>query len=272
MRNLLWIGMLFLTAPAAADAQAGKPMLELHVSGEVQIAPDGHVSDYVLASDLAKPVASLVEKNVRGWIFEPVLINGRAVVAKTAVNMAIKAEPVDESNYRLRIVDVHFGGATLSKAHMYPPKYPAQAIRAGVGGKVVLALRLDENGNVAEAVPYQTNLDVRTRTEKEAELYRQILEKASLDAAKRWHYDLTEKYDGKPIRSSVLVPVAYSLDSRGAKDGHWKSYLPGPVHDIPWKHDGQVAAKADAASIPDGSALSLDSNFKLKSDVIGKTL
>ena len=276
LRNLLFVFASVTLGVSAAFAQKDQPILEMHAAGELQIGPDGHVSDYVLRSKLAPVIANLVDKNVRGWTFEPVLVDGKPVGAKTAINLGLKAEPIDGDNYKLRIVSVHFGGPMRINHDIKPPKYPGEAIRAHVGGKVLLAVRLDEEGTVVEAMPYQTSLDVRARNEKEAEHYREVLENAGLAAAKTWRYNLSETINGKPVGSSALIPIEYTLHDFGTRppdaDGHWRTYLPGPIHPVPWMHNGQLAANQDLSAIADGEGLSLDSRFKLKNDVIGKTL
>ena len=81
--------------------------------------------------------------------------------------------------------------------------------------------------------------------------------------------------DGKPIGTTVIVPIEYSaheMGSRNADDGVWKGYLPGPVHPATWVHNGQLAENSDLSGLREGDSLSLDSRFKLKDDVIGKTL
>jgi len=139
---------------------------------------------------------------------------------------------------------------------------------------VMLAVRFDESGNVAEAQPYQTSLDARASSENEAEHYRHIFEQASIEAARQWHYDLSETLDGKPIGTVAIIPIVYSLviaAMHAPRDGEWRAYLPGPIHPAPWQ-SGRLADKQDLSSLQEGHAKSLDSHFRLKDDVIGKTL
>lgn len=264
---------LCATSPAWAGKKA--EVLEMNAVGEIQIAADGSVSDYHLKSQLAPAVAGLVDRNVRGWRFEPVMVDGKAVIAKTTMHLALKAEPLaDTGNYRLRIASIRFGDLTRS-AHFVPPKYPGEAVRSHVGGRVIVAVRVDENGDVVDAQPYQTSLDVETRSEVEAEHYRQVLEKASLLAARHWHYDVTDMLNGKPVGREALVPVSYSLCNMPCGnpdgDGRWRALVPGPVHVVPWMHQ-TLAASQDPGKLRDDESMSLDSPFRLKDDPVGKIL
>ena len=72
-----------------------------------------------------------------------------------------------------------------------------------------------------------------------------------------------------------MVPIVHSLTGGGVhtpKPGEWTAYLAGPVHPAPWMHAAKNPSAEHLAALGDGQALSLDSHFRLKDDVIGKTL
>jgi hypothetical protein len=50
------------------------------------------------------------------------------------------------------------------------------------------------------------------------------------------------------------------------------AYLAGPVHPAPWLHSVTNTDAGNLAALGDGHALSVDSRFHLKDEVIGKTL
>jgi len=264
---------LFFAAIPTIDAKDASPVLELDAQGEVQIAPDGHVSDYRLQSTLAPEVAALVDRSVRAWQFEPIVVDGKPVVAKTAMHLHLNAEPQESrDSYLVRVAAIDFGEPRRN-AKGKAPRYPDEAAHARLGAKVLLSLRLDDAGNVVDAQPYQTSLDARARSEFEAEQWRKRFERASVAAAKSWHYDLTEMVNGKPIGTNAIVPIIYSIsESPTLKTGEWKAYVPGPVHPAPWATPAQLADQHDYSALQDGQALSLDSRFRLKEDVVGKTL
>ena len=260
---------------AVGAAQQAASVLEMTADGEVQIAVDGHVSDYRMKNKLSPELDALVEKNVRGWRFEPVVVDGAAVVAKTALHVTLKAEPRAESDkYTVKIIAVHFGDPQRAK-DMHPPHYPQMAVGAGLGAKVLLSIRLDDTGKVVDVLPYQTNLDHRPSSETEAVHWRQLFERSSIAAAKTWRFDLSETANGKPIATNVMVPIVYSLRGNGIRaptPGEWTPYLPGPIQVAPWANPATNPAAGDLAALGDGQALSLDSRFRLKDNVIGKTL
>lgn len=275
-RNLLAAAWL-VSASLPALAGTTAPTLEMSADGEVQIAIDGKVSDYRLKSTLAPVVANLVDHDVRGWTFEPVVVDGVPVVAKTAMHLDLKAEPAaGKDNYKIRIVNVAFGEPRRSNNDQTRlPHYPEDAVSAHIGAKVLLYVRLDETGKVVDAHPYQTSLDRQTRSEFDAERWRKLFEKASIAAARDWRYDLTETINGKTIGTTAVVPIVYHAsafgDRKPAQD-EWKAYVPGPVHPAPWPSIEAVADNRDPSTLQDGEAISLESRFRLKDEVIGKVL
>lgn len=263
MRELcLWL-LLLLTIPAVAQEKS-KAQFETYVSGTIDVAKDGAVSGYTLDDKVKPAIRAAIDKNVRAWHFEPITVDGQAVAATTQMNLQLLALPLENGDYGLRVEKAWFGDPQRSN-HMPAPAYPVDAARAGRQAKVVLVLRLDPQGNVVEAFPEQTSLDI-TPDGKKAEYWRKRFQEASIRAAKEWKFTITEKIDGHPIGGSVRIPISYALGQQG-----WGKYVPGPINPIPWKSDAKVA-ETDISSLQDGQAQSIDSRFKLKTGIVGSML
>ena len=271
-RSALAVAMF---AAAFAASAVEKPELDMDAGGTIEIGPDGLVRNFQLNNRLTRKVAEMVERDVRTWQFQPVLVDGTAVAAKTGVRLTLTAIPQAGASdrYVIRIANVIFG-APNPLAHMKAPHYPESAVHAHVGARVLLNLRLDENGKVAEVMPFQTSLDVRTSSENEAERWRKVFEQASIRAVRDWQFELTETINGKPIGTKVLLPLSFFLCHEPCRsadsDGTWKAYIPGPEHPAPWSGTAHVVTSQGA--LKDGQALAADSRFQLKENVVGKTL
>lgn len=270
LHRTLFMATIVALATTTAHAEKAAAFYELNVEGEVRIAPDGHVNDYRIKNELAAPVAALVRKNVLAWHFDPILVDGKAVEAKTAMHLQLHTESAGNTDeFVVRIASIDFGTPTRSSS-VRPPRYPGAAIEARLGAKVVLSARLDETGKVVEAVPYQTSLDARARDEKEAEKWRRVFEKASIAAAKTWRYDLSETVGGRPIGNNVIIPIVYHIGSSpSASSNRWSGFVPGPIHPAPWSMPDD---EKRVAELGDGETRSTSSRFHLKDDVIGKAL
>jgi hypothetical protein len=270
------VAVLMMMAMPLAVAGENLSTLEMNAVGEVQIAPDGHVSGYLLKSKLTPEIAELVERHVRTWRFEPIVVDGKQVIAKTALHLVLKAEPVagKKDDYAVRILNVRFGEPQRNP-QMKPPRYPYEAVRVGLGAKVLLSVRLDETGTVVDVSAYQTNLNAKPSSEGEANHWREVFERASIAAARNWHFALSETINGKSMGTTALIPIVYWVKDgpiRNVAPGEWQPYLPGPVHPTPWLNSEQLADNHDSSSLKDGQALSLDSHFRLKDAVIGRIL
>lgn len=89
----------------------------------------------------------------------------------------------------------------LSYRRMYPPKYPADAVRNHISGKVVLRVTVDETG--APTLAEVASVEPESSTHALAD--------AAIAAAMQWRYNPALK-NGKPTGGEVLVPVDFSLD------------------------------------------------------------
>jgi hypothetical protein len=265
----LWCGSGTL---GAAPGQA-LPELDLLSSGEIVIGPDGAVLSHALDPGLQPQVRELVEKNIRTWRFDPILVEGRAVKARTRMNLELSALPNAAGNYVLRVERAWFG-APRASADNRPPRYPREALEARISAKLLLLARIDEQGRVVDVHPYQTSLDRETRTDDAAKRWRRQFERAGIATVSKWRFDPGEEIGGQLVGGSVMVPIYFQITppggSRTAMES-WRAYFPGPVSPAPWVTDSSLVG-LDPDALRDGDALPLDSRFRLVSDVIGKAL
>ncbi|MBB5207989.1 hypothetical protein [Chiayiivirga flava] len=258
---------------AAASAAEPHPEAELEIGvvGDLEIGPDGAVRTYEVTSKLAEPLTALVERKVREWMFEPIAVDGKPVIAKTRARLTLRAIPQGD-DYQLRIEGVHFGEAAPSAATtLKAPTYPRNAIREGIGARVMLVARLDADGRVIEVHPYQTSLDKPIKSDFTANKWRTAFERASIAAVEDWRYDLTESIDGATAGQTVMIPIQYSLSygRTSAPNERWRQYIPGPVSPAPWQDDSRIAQLDD---IGEGETRSLSSRFRLTRDPTGTVL
>lgn len=259
--------LVALLLPWAAQAQKPQPTYEMEVKGEIAIGPDGAVSDYKLKGRLHPAIAAVVDKRVRAWTFEPILVDGKPVIATTRMRLALSATPAEGDRYALQVQNVSFGEPERVGA-LPPPRYPAEAARASVGGKVVLLLRIDAQGNVVDVWPEQTSLTPNGDAHG-ADKWRRKFEAVTMAAARHWKFNAGERFDGEAMDSVARVPVSY--DMYGGSNAHWNAFVPGPIRPAPWARADQSTV-AGRARLRDGEAQSLSSRFRLRENIIGTTL
>jgi TonB family protein len=262
MKN--WLFAL-LAVPGLLMAQ-DRQELRLDVAGEIGIDRQGEVYDYTINSILTPELKALVDKTVRQWKFEPVLRNGEPVYAKTGMRMILAALPV-AAGYQMRIENLRFVGARKPES-MEPPRYPREAMLRDVGGTVLVAVRVGADGKVLDAVAAQSQLYGKGgKTNSDGKLA-SMLEQASVDAAKRWKYQVADAAAGDAPETTLIVPIEYRVNQTVTSAG-WREGA-STAKPIPWLPSDKQ--HYDAAGLKQGESMAVDNGFKLKENVVGKTL
>lgn len=249
-------------------AESPRPAYHLSAEGDLYISADGSVLDYKLQSkNLSPEIAVLVDKKIRGWRFEPIIVDGKPVTAKTRLDLSLNATPVP-GGYQLRIAGVGFGNPVRKPLGLKPPTYPIPANRAGVEADVVLLLTLNGNGRVVKSDVERTSLSGKG-PQRVVTQWADMFEKSAQDAVRHWRFELTEQVDGKAAsKSRVRIPVIYRLDNTKG----WRAMVPvvRPGHYLQFEDDKRLANASMAPT--DQRPQSLDSDFILRDKVIGTAL
>lgn len=258
---------LALFASSLLAAEPARPFFEIMATGKIEIGPDGTVLSHKLKRNLQPAVQALIEKNIASWRFEPILADGKPVVASTKLRLSLLAEPMESGDYQLRVQRVYFGEPERSNKKLSPPHFPSNALKAGLGAKVLLVLKLDGQGKVVDAFARQTSLTMKGR-ENVVKRWREEFERASLLAARKWQFTPGSVVNGEPIESFVAVPVHFNVGRH--RNNTWHAFVPGPVRPTPWVDESESLAQA--ANLKDGELMSLDSRFRLQGEIVGKLL
>jgi TonB family protein len=271
MKSFLMLVLLCLASVLQA-AERPQPEFTMRVPGELEIGPDGAVRSWKMDShELGATVEDLLQKNIAQWRFEPVLKDGQPVIARTRMTVHLEAAPHGEG-YLFKVGEVYFG-AMESRGDRVAPRYPRDLVRNELGARVLLQIKVDAQGNVEAVHPMQTSLS-RAASDEQSRRWRKRFEQASIRAVSQWKFEPGESVGGVPVSSTMVVPVFYEIESNRGPRGNanrWLGYVPGPITPAPWADEKRLA-QLDAKGLGDGEAASLDSRFKLVSDVVGKAL
>ncbi len=266
---------------AAFAAKAGhkdrlieKAEMSMVVGGSIEMRADGSVASYSIdhSEKLSQAVTQLVGAQVAQWRFEPVLVDGKPVAARTNMSLRIVAKPVDDKNFNVRIQSASFSGGrdgaddrlSVLKKTSLAPMVQALMSTGLDAADLYLALKIDTDGKVMDAIVEQVNLP-GLATDRELAWLSKVLGQATVKVVRQWTFNVPERGpEGEPYWSGTL-PVTFRMSNSGSSPpaeagyGEWRMYVPGPCTPIPWRklEKGGVDDRCSNDAAPEG-VLSLD--------------
>jgi len=248
--------LMSVAAGASADvydAVRAKAEMTMVAKGTIDIAPDGRVTAYALdeADKLPPAVRKVTDRATESWRFEPVLVEGKAVPARTRMSLRVIArKSADADTYEIEIASADFRVDTPpeerpNRRKIERPVYPMAAARSDMGGVVYVVAKIGRDGRVVDAFAEQVNLTTVDR-ERAMDGWRKMLANAALRAAREWTFDPPTRGDEveEPFWQ-VRIPFGFIVQGRSVPSyGEWELYVPGPRQRAPWMD----AADFDASS------------------------
>ena len=323
MAKMATMAIVVLLAASGARAATGtqpvrgESVLTLRIDGDLTIDPEGRVMEYRIRTALDPQVRKLVARAVPNWRFQPILLGGRPIAAKSPMRITLAATQAN-GGYEVRVDNVVFRPNTeeeyeaeqasqrlaaekglaietasagkgdpepapqpvmITSRKLTPPGYPTGLMRAGVEGAVLLNLRLNPDGTVAETFVAQSSLlNIKGRAQF-LDRVRAMLEKNAAAAARTWRFDVEAAQPSilKPGDLTVRIPVEYVLSTPGADasplTGKWRNEFRGPISPAPWLTGEDDQPAVGVSDLNAGEFLAGTSPFKLTDkSVIGTAL
>ncbi len=280
MRSSLFLALTLALGGGAAcigtaDAQSMREVRKqmeasMTLNGVINIGREGQVEDFQLdrRDKVSADVAGMVEGSVKGWRFEPVLVNGQPVRARTEVRLRLLADSLTDATMQIRIADANFGPVQdenklssddVTALKMRPPAYPERAYAIGGQGEVTLLVKVGRDGKVADVIAERTNLRV-VAPERQMQMLRDVLAKASVSTARSWTFNppTTGEDKDNPFWT-VRIPVNFALSRGEERYGRWSAYIPGPRQQAPWK-TGEDEKATGTDLLPEGGVYMVGRN------------
>ena len=243
------------TAGDAAAAAKGEAVITMRLDGEISVNPQGRVHDYEIRTKMTPGVQQLLDTAIPNWRFEPVLVDGKPVIARAPMRVVVAATQTGQ-NYSIRIDNVIFrpntsaefateaklseadDGYRIEGVKMTPPSYPGDLMRKGVEGLVVLTVRINQDGSVGDVFAEQSSLLNVKGNPAQLEPALALLERSAVTTARRWRFRIhgSELATMNPIEHTVRVPVQYAIGTVRNLDftGTWRYEYRGPHRMAPW--------------------------------------
>jgi hypothetical protein len=317
MKRVLLGGLLAIASMQAAPAVAvtpvaGESVLTMRVDGELTIGTEGQVVAYNIRSKLDPALQALLDKTIPRWHLAPVRQGGKSVNAKTPMRITLAATQIPQG-YEVRLDNVVFtpiskedheaeaaanraireGGEAItvgdappaqpvlldSKRMLSPPRYPTGLMRAGVSGAVLLHLRLNPDGTVADVVASQSSLFDIKGSSSILDKARGLLEKESIRVARSWTWQVHAAHPELLTANdlTVRVPIEFRLDAPSKDGGEavavWRQEFRGPNLPVPWLVGKAGQQLVGVSDLTGGEQVAGSSVFQLSDrSVLGRAL
>ena len=213
----------------------------------------------------ASEVAGGVEVRIDNVVFAPLTDEDRQAAwadKRAAFESGHAIEPLGEPAQ---------APVLISARTMHPPGYPIGLMRAGVEGVVLLNLRLNPDGTVAEVFAAQSSLlNVKGGSEI-LDKARALLERESKRAARRWTFTI-ETRDPAALdifALTVAVPVTFVMvgPQKGQGEpfaGGWRYEFRGPNLRAPWLRAETGVQIVGVSDLTGGEQVSCNTPFRLR--------
>lgn len=248
------------------------------LTGEITVDTTGSVASYTLdhQDKIPADIVGLVRDTATAWRFEPVLRDGHPVNARAHMSLRVVArhENPDSKSFVARVSGATFGedgkdGEEITYASRKPPSYPQLAVNARVEGTVILLLKIDHDGKVADVTAEQVNLGA-VGSDSDLRIWRKALANPCVQVAKDWTFTPpTRGPHANDPTYVVRVPIQFHLNRDGeSRDryGQWEVYVPGPKETVAWAKDENKSG-GDTDAIPDGELTLVGAGLKLLTPV-----
>ncbi len=250
------MALVLMTSPTFAWAGSEQPdvlldtLLTMRVDGSVTIDLQGHVAGYQIDTPVPDTLRGTLDHAVAGWRFQPVVLDGRLASGANSQSME------------------------LTVRSMYPPRYPAELMRAGASARILVAIRANPDGQIVDVAAIQSSLlDTNDSPRLMASAIRQFQD-ATIKAARQWRVGVSGTIDqANRDNLTTTVPVAFT-GWKLAVDipEKWLLESRTPLQDIPWEPKAEGNQRVGVSDVTPGEMIPTASDYKLLSDVIGKAL
>ncbi len=295
---LLTPGVSAFAMPAPVPMEQA---LILHVDGTLTIDAQGVPTDYLIKTKLRQDVSDILQRQVRAWRFQPVMVGGKQVIAKTQMRVTLTAQD-EGADSRLSVDNVTFpeihgvvadteahpdGAVSISFAKATPPEYPQEALAYGVEADALLYLLVTPDGKVAQSCVTQIALLNVKGSPRNLSAAANIFERAVLDTAKKWRFNVvvhdspfaklsstTSTDAGTASIFTIRVPVMFRFGTKTDTTSKWQQEMRTAKRAVPWLSPELNAASVGVADIDTANSdpTPVASNFHLNTQVIGTTL
>jgi TonB family protein len=184
--------------------EAKKAGLEGTVVVEGITDENGNVVDVKILKAAHEILNKAAISALKQWEYRPFIINGKSIPIEFTTTIRFRLDEKDEAittqedvkaGVNVDVIDLP-DDVELKLIKRVEPKYPKEALRKVIGGKVILEALIDKIGHVIEAKVIKSE--------------NEILNNAAIDAVKQWKYE-PYKQNGEPKKVRYKVSLTFKV-------------------------------------------------------------
>lgn len=239
----------------ARDLAIEAPVLATRVDGWIEVGPDGRVAGYEAITTLGEPLASRLRSMVEAFRFEPVLVDGRPVLARARMRLALVASELPDRSLRVAVENVTFpdpdgterpaDAPVLTVARRTAVRYPEAVAGTGLCARVLVAVQANPDGSLREVGVRQSALLHARGSERQVQDALAHFENAALQGISRWQLAVANP-EKRALTADVLtglVAVEFQVDGGPEpRPGTWAWETRSARRDAVWL-DARLAAR-----------------------------
>ena len=271
MRQTLMMGLIACAiALVTSFASAREPeVTKVDVDADIVIGQDGSVRDVQVGEHVAPGVAALVKNAVMRWRFEPVVRNGKPVMAKTGLTMDLAATQ-SGAGYSLRIQHVVFVSSRSRPLKFVLPGVSMSMMPVGTSFDMLAAMRVNPQGDVVDAA--LLSFHVLGGGGREPRHLRENMATAMEHALKRSKFRPADAAAGERGDDTFYLPLEYrNALGRGQSLSIAERF--SDATPVPWLAPDQQPKLIDLPESRNGLPVAMgNADVRLAPQVVGATL
>lgn len=295
MRTLVLASLLAMTGVATAAKPAPVPGFEqavmtMQVDGDVEIGPTGEVVSYALQQTrkpLPPVIATRLPAQVKSWRFDPVLVDGKPVVARTRMRITLLASEQD-GGYSISIDNVTFPrthGAvevdaprerSLRMVSRPRVEYPAAFVGRGLDARVLVALDIAADGSLTDAAIIQSSIPDRTGEAAQFQQLAATLEREVLRGVRAMRFAVDAPADADTSEPfHAVLPIEFRMGAREeakSRTGIWRVERRSDKRTPEWVEGADRDAVAGVSDLNEGESTAGPDGPRLRTPARGVML
>jgi TonB family protein len=206
-----WMAVWLLVLAGAAHAQLAERSFRYDLA--LDIDAHGNVARVTLPDGVPAPFVAPLQEAASRWNFRAPSRNGVPVTSRTYARVKLRLVPQDKDHYGMQIEFLSNGPSLQFTRN---PVYPPEMIRSRAEGTIDMSALVQPDGTVTDIQLKDAELVQHSivRTQHAKEVFAQAAREAmqTMRAKPEW-------IDGKPVATTIVLPISFGLNGTSGGDG-----------------------------------------------------